>query len=184
MSKSKIDFGVMNANIGHVPVRLVEKFDVKFRGEDYSVPAGFETDGASIPRFLWRICGHPMEAPRLYLAIIHDWFYSGGCPGVTRSKQWVPVDRTLELLDTPGILWPKFDDRITGENLAFTGAIRDAILDTEELASSLCERLYTVAPDLFCTRYKLDKALLCDLTPYEKLCAVAGVIYDPALFTA
>ena len=51
----------------------------------YTIPQGFTTDGASIPRFLWRLCGHPMEAPRLYLAIVHDWFYSGGCPGVTRS---------------------------------------------------------------------------------------------------
>ena len=49
-----------------------------------TIPCGFTTDGASIPRFLWRVCGHPMEVPRLYLAIIHDWLYSGGCPGVTR----------------------------------------------------------------------------------------------------
>lgn len=50
-----------------------------------TVPMGFRTDGASIPRFLWRICGHPMEAPRLYLAIIHDWLYSGGVPSVSRA---------------------------------------------------------------------------------------------------
>ena len=54
-------------------------------------------------------------------------------PGVTRSKQWVPVDRGLELLDTPGILWPKLDDKDVGLHLAFTGAVKDEILDTETL---------------------------------------------------
>ena len=54
-------------------------------------------------------------------------------PGVTRSKQWVPVDATLELLDTPGILWPRFDDPEVGKRLAFTGAVKDDVLDIEEL---------------------------------------------------
>ena len=94
-------------------------------------------------------------------------------PGVTLTKQWVTTDIGIDLLDMPGVLWPKFDDRITGENLAFTGAIRDAILDTEELACALCDRLYGGYPDLFCSRYKLDKESLKDTTPYEKLCAVA-----------
>ena len=53
-------------------------------------------------------------------------------PGVTRTKQWVPVDKTLELLDTPGILWPKFEDSSVGVRLAFTGAIRDEVIDIEE----------------------------------------------------
>ena len=65
-------------------------------------------------------------------------------PGVTRDKQWVPTSIGIDLLDTPGILWPKFDDRETGENLAFTGAIKDDILDTEELAARLCMKLLTV----------------------------------------
>ncbi len=94
-------------------------------------------------------------------------------PGVTLSKQWVTTNIGLELLDMPGVLWPKFDDRVIGENLAFTGAIRDAILDTEELACALCARLYKTAPDLFCARYKLDKEALAEATPYELLCAVA-----------
>ena len=64
---------------------LMADWRVWIDGEYYTIPLGFKTDGASIPRFLWRLCGHPMEAPRIYLAIIHDWFYSGGCPGVTRS---------------------------------------------------------------------------------------------------
>ena len=62
-------------------------------------------------------------------------------PGVTRSKQWVPVDATLELLDTPGILWPKFDDPEVGKRLAFTGAIKDDVLDIEELACYLMDYL-------------------------------------------
>ena len=62
-------------------------------------------------------------------------------PGVTRSKQWVPVDATLELLDTPGILWPKFDDPEVGKRLAFTGAVKDDVLDIEELACYLMDYL-------------------------------------------
>ena len=58
-------------------------------------------------------------------------------PGVTRSKQWVPIDRNLELLDTPGILWPKFDDQSVGMNLAYTGAVKDDILDVETLGCHL-----------------------------------------------
>ncbi len=94
-------------------------------------------------------------------------------PGVTRSKQWVTTDVGLLLLDTPGVLWPKFDDRITGENLAFTGAIRDAVLDGEEIAAALAGRLADVAPDLFFARYKLDREALAGATPWELLSAVA-----------
>ena len=70
-------------------------------------------------------------------------------PGVTRGKQWVTVDNSLLLLDTPGILWPKFEDETVGQNLAFTGAIRDKILDTEEMAMILCSRLMECAPEKF-----------------------------------
>ncbi len=94
-------------------------------------------------------------------------------PGVTLTKQWVTTNIGIELLDMPGVLWPKFDDRTTGENLAFTGAIRDAILDTEELAAKLCGKLYTIARADFCTRYKLDAASLEGLSDYDLLCAVA-----------
>lgn len=94
-------------------------------------------------------------------------------PGVTMSKQWVTTNIGIELLDMPGILWPKFEDEITGENLAFTGAIKDAILDTETLAAKLCDRLYRTAPDKFCTRYKLDAEKLAGMKPYELLNAVA-----------
>jgi ribosome biogenesis GTPase A len=78
-------------------------------------------------------------------------------PGVTRGKQWVTVSRGLELLDTPGVLWPKFDDPLIGEHLAFTGAVKDQILDTEELASHLLSLLADVAPQALMERYKLTE---------------------------
>ena len=76
-------------------------------------------------------------------------------PGVTRSKQWVPVDSTLELLDTPGILWPKFDDPEVGKRLAFTGAIKDDVLDIEELACYLMEYLGRHYTSVLEERYKI-----------------------------
>ncbi|MGM9662198.1 MAG: ribosome biogenesis GTPase YlqF [Oscillospiraceae bacterium] len=76
-------------------------------------------------------------------------------PGVTRSKQWVPVDRTLELMDTPGILWPKFNDPEVGVKLAFTGAIKDEVLDREELAARLLSYLAAHYPEALAQRYKL-----------------------------
>ena len=94
-------------------------------------------------------------------------------PGVTLTKQWVTTSVGIELLDMPGVLWPKFDDRETGERLAYTGAIRDAILDTEELASALCRDLFREHRALFCARYKLDADALAEASPYDLLCAVA-----------
>ena len=76
-------------------------------------------------------------------------------PGVTRGKQWVPVDKTLELLDTPGILWPKFEDPEVGVRLAFTGAIRDDVIDTEELAGRLMAYLGAQYPAALLERYKI-----------------------------
>ena len=78
-------------------------------------------------------------------------------PGVTRDKQWVPTKHGIDLLDTPGVLWPKFEDKLVGENLAITGAIKDMILDTEAIACLLISRLRKVAPDLLCQRYKLTE---------------------------
>lgn len=76
-------------------------------------------------------------------------------PGVTRAKQWVPVDRSLELLDTPGMLWPKFEDPEVGFRLACTGAVRDEIMDLEELASRLMAYLGSRYPQALLDRYKL-----------------------------
>lgn len=80
---------------------------------------------------------------------------AGDRPGVTRGKQWVSVDSTLQLLDTPGILWPKFEDETTGMYLAFTGAVKDEIMDSEGLACALLELLRDRYPKALEERYKL-----------------------------
>ena len=77
-------------------------------------------------------------------------------PGVTRGRQWITVDRGLELLDTPGILWPKFDSQEVGELLAVTGAVKDDVLDRETLAANLLVRLCELYPDSLRQRYKLE----------------------------
>ncbi len=82
---------------------------------------------------------------------------TGDRPGVTRSKQWIKVSPELELLDTPGILWPKFEDERVGMYLAFTGAIRDEILDIVELASNLAGHLMKHFPGNLKARYKLEE---------------------------
>lgn len=93
-------------------------------------------------------------------------------PGVTLNKQWITTDAGFELLDMPGVLWPKFEDRTTGENLALTGAIKDVILDTEELGAILCERLCKLYPGLFIERYKLTSEAIEGKKGYEILEAV------------
>ena len=77
-------------------------------------------------------------------------------PGVTRGKQWVTVDSGLLLLDTPGILWPKFEDREVGMMLAFTGAVKEGIIDLEELACHLMELLHRYYPQALLDRYKIE----------------------------
>lgn len=87
-------------------------------------------------------------------------------PGVTRGNQWFTIDKQLELLDTPGVLWPKFDDALVGERLAFTGAIKDKVLDIELLAVRLLEILAKDYREILTSRYKnLDF----DAEPYELL---------------
>ena len=76
-------------------------------------------------------------------------------PGVTRGKQWITVDQGLELLDTPGILWPKFEDETIGMHLAFTGAVRDAIMDVETLSCHLIELLAQRKPASLTERFKI-----------------------------
>lgn len=77
-------------------------------------------------------------------------------PGVTRGKQWITVDQSLELLDTPGILWPKFEDETIGLHLAFTGAVRDAIMDVETLSCHLIELLAKRKPEALTARFKIQ----------------------------
>ena len=88
-------------------------------------------------------------------------------PGVTLAKQWVPTDIGLNLLDMPGVLWPKFEDERVGENLAMTGAIRDGVLDTEEIAMLLCMRLIKVARADFMARYRLTDEEVDGLDSYD-----------------
>ena len=78
-------------------------------------------------------------------------------PGVTRGKQWVNVDPSLDLLDTPGILWPKFEDETTGMNLAFTGAVKDEIMDVETLGCHFMALLGTRYPQALMDSYKLNQ---------------------------
>lgn len=85
-------------------------------------------------------------------------------PGVTKRGQWVVTKSGFNLYDTPGVLWPKFDDQIIGQNLAFTGAIKEEILDIEELACALVGRLRRIYPDMLSERYKLG-----DIAQYEEL---------------
>lgn len=88
-------------------------------------------------------------------------------PGVTRGRQWITVDKGLELLDTPGILWPRFDSQEVGELLAVTGAIKDDVLDRETLAANFLVRLRALYPDAIKQRYKLD--LEADMAGWELL---------------
>lgn len=95
---------------------------------------------------------------------------TGDRPGVTKNKQWIKTKLGIELMDTPGVLWPKFEDEIVGLNLAFTGAIKDEIMDTEELALKLVERLQETNPEELMTRYKLTELYE---NPLDNLDAIA-----------
>ena len=88
-------------------------------------------------------------------------------PGVTLNKQWITTSLGIDLLDMPGILWPKFDDQKVGENLALTGAIRDEIMDIEMLACVLAGRLRDRYAGLLTARYKLKPQDLEDTTDFE-----------------
>ncbi len=94
-------------------------------------------------------------------------------PGVTRGNQWFTIGKNLEMLDTPGVLWPKFDDKIVGEHLAFTGAVKDQILDIELLAVRLLDFLKALKPADFVARFKLEDISLDDIDSYELLQIIA-----------
>ena len=95
-------------------------------------------------------------------------------PGVTVDKAWYSTSIGIDLMDMPGLLWPKFEDRIVGENLAITGAIKDTILDTEEIAMKLCGRMRRLYPALMLARYPIapDAAALAKFGEYDLLEAV------------
>ena len=92
-------------------------------------------------------------------------------PGVTRGKQWVTVDPSLQLLDTPGILWPKFDDPQVGMMLAYTGAVKEGVIDIEELSCRLMELLLKYYPQVLADRYKVEAE---QRTPGYELLEMAG----------
>lgn len=90
-------------------------------------------------------------------------------PGVTRGNQWYTIAKNLEMLDTPGVLWPKFDDKTVGEHLAFTGAVKDQILDIELLAVRLLDFIKELKPADFITRFKLENEDVENIDSYELL---------------
>lgn len=77
-------------------------------------------------------------------------------PGVTRANQWFVIGKGVELLDTPGVLWPKFEDKSVGDKLAFTGAVKSDVLDSETMAIRLIDYIKDYYADRLCQRYKLD----------------------------
>ena len=94
-------------------------------------------------------------------------------PGVTLNKQWVDTNIGIMLLDMPGVLWPKFEDKRVGENLAITGAIKDYILDIESIAMTLCGRLREHYPDELAARYKITSLpTLEEADNYDLLCLI------------
>ncbi len=90
-------------------------------------------------------------------------------PGVTRGNQWFTVSKGFDLLDTPGVLWPKFDDKAVGEKLAYIGSVKDDILDTEHLAGRLLEYLRDNFPESITARYKLSSEEISGAQGYEIL---------------
>jgi len=96
---------------------------------------------------------------------------TGNKPGVTKGKQWIRLNKSVELLDTPGILWPKFEDEQVGLHLALIGSINDEILDTEELACNLITEVGKIRPGFVGNRYGIDE----EGSSFDILCKIARV---------
>ena len=101
---------------------------------------------------------------------------TGDRPGVTKGKQWLTLENGMQLLDTPGILWPKFEDPHVGLNLAFCGSIKDEILDVASLALELIKVLQVEYPNELMTRYKLDELTEDALENMENISRKRGFI--------
>lgn len=106
---------------------------------------------------------------------------TGNRPGVTQTKQWIRIAGKYELLDTPGILWPKFEDKDAAKRIAFTGGIKDEIMDIEELAFYLVDYLKENYPQELAARYKLSEGFdetesyeLLELIGRKRGCIVSG----------
>lgn len=107
----------------------------------------------------------------------------GNRPGVTRQNQWIKTGKDFELLDTPGVLWPKFESEEIGLDLAFTGAIKDEIMDVETLAFKLIEKLNHIDKDIIENRYKIETTGLSTLEIMELMgkkrgCLIKGGDFD------
>lgn len=107
---------------------------------------------------------------------------TGNKPGVTKGKQWISVNKSFELLDTPGILWPKFEDKIVGMNLAFIGSINDEIIVIEDLAYDLINVLKEYYPNVIPKRYEIDEEAdafkTLELIAENRKCYLKGENYD------
>jgi len=101
---------------------------------------------------------------------------TGDRPGVTKSKQWVKTSLGIELMDTPGVLWPRFEDETVGLNLAFTGAVKDEVIDIEELALRLVERLQTNNAERLMERYKLTEIMENPIDNLDNIAKIRGSV--------
>lgn len=106
---------------------------------------------------------------------------TGNTPGLTKGKQWIKINRDFELLDTPGILWPKFADQEVGYKLAATGAIKEHILNIEEVALYLLKLLQQLNPSGIATRYKLDQLAEEPLDLLNQIGAKRGLLVSGGL---
>ena len=125
------------------------------------------------------ICGIPNVGKSSFINKLYgkSAAVTGDRPGVTRGKQWITLKNGMELLDTPGILWPKFEDKDAALKLAYTGAIKDDVLDVEELCAHLCAFLAENYPDRLKERYKVElEDGLQGFEVLERICRKRGFI--------
>lgn len=172
-------------NVRAIPVdcksgRGVEKF-VPVLGELLrSRIEGYRGKGMINPTMRVMIVGIPNVGKSTFINRIagRNKAVSADRPGVTRGNQWFTVAKGFELLDTPGVLWPKFEDQTVGERLAFTGAIKSDVMDTELLAVRLLDLLKELKTPEFAERYKLteDDMSLPSYELLEKIARVRGML--------
>jgi len=125
------------------------------------------------------VCGIPNVGKSSFINKLYgkSAAVTGDRPGVTRGKQWITLKNGMELLDTPGILWPKFEDKDIALKLAYTGAIKDDVLDVEELCSHLCAFLAEKYPERLIERYKIElEDGLQGFEILERICRKRGFI--------
>ena len=125
------------------------------------------------------VCGIPNVGKSSFINKLYgkSAAVTGDRPGVTRGKQWITLKNGMELLDTPGILWPRFEDKDVALKLAYTGAIKDDVLDVEELCANLCSFLAKNYPERLAERYKVElEENLQGFEILEKICKKRGFI--------